>query len=382
MWDCTRGAQNLAAVPMEDFQGVAKLLCRYGDMRENCYKGVKPNAQVGLGVVSAKGASFSTAKSDLNGHACTVAQVLDVHGRATYSIGEGTTNLRMQSLPDSCPKKVSLVLSEGVKLFDTGEALGIITQNLGEMLATCGQTRNLQTIPSNFDGKDPYTACPFYMASFFLGLEMGPTVPCVIPLDMMHKDNSRAVLADLVGAALEDEAPSMQPMFGAPVAGLSMDFVKAVPVNLGRVMGEASAGKFLLGVDMRNRETYPPRATDATLGMLCSRWGDLEPLPKKPSGQWILSCAEAFPCADTLRAVGEYKRRLAREFNALQDRDPLSDGIKMTVKLHMLSAVAHFSVPLPVREKWDLSCARNLRAALKALPFRQAATVGGQFVLL
>lgn len=381
MWDCTRGAQNLSAVPMEDFQGVAKLLCRYGDLRENCYKGVAPSAQIGLGIVSAKGASFTTSKSDLNGHACTVAQVLDAHGKATYSIGEGTTNVRMQSLPDSCPKKVSLVLAEGVKLFDTSEALGIITQNLGEMLATGGQRRDLQTIPSNFDGKDPYTACPFYMASFFLGLEMGATVPCVIPLDTMHKDSSRAVLA--VGAGLEDEAPSAQPMFGAPVAGLSMEFVKAVPVNLGRVMGEAPATKFLVGVDMRNRETYPPRASDATLAMLCSRWGDLEPLPRKPAPcQWTLACAEAFPCADTVRAVGEYKRRLAREFNALQDKDPLSDGIKMTVKLHMLSVVAHFSVPLPVREKWDLSCARNLRAALKALPFRQGAQVAGQFVLL
>lgn len=386
MWECTRGMQNLAAVPVEDFHGVSRLLCRYGDMRENCYKGVTPSAQIGLGVVSAKGASFSTSKADLNGHACTVAQVLDAHGRATYSIGEGTTNVRMQSLPDVCPKKVSLVLSEGVKLFDTTEALGIITQNLGEMLATKGQTRNLQTIPSNFDGKDPYTACPFYMAGFFIGFEMGATVPGVIPIDTLHKDTSRAVLAESGeggSEGLADEAPAAQPMFGAPVAGLSLDSVKAIPINLGRVMGEAPATAFLSRVELRNRETYPPRATDDTLRMLASRWGDLDPLPRKPGvAEWTLSCAEGFECADTLRAVGEYKRRLAREFNALQDKDPLSDGIKMSVKLHMLSVVAHFAVPLPVREKWDLSCARNLRLALKALPFQAGGCVGGQFKLL
>ena len=41
----------------------------------------------------------------------------------------------------------------------------------------------------------------------------------------------------------------------------------------------------------------------------------------------------------------------------------------MTVRMHMLSVVSHFVVPLPVREKWNLSCAKNMRLALKALPF-------------
>ena len=52
----------------------------------------------------------------------------------------------------------------------------------------------------------------------------------------------------------------------------------------------------------------------------------------------VLSCAEAFECADTVRAMGEYKRRLARDFNALQDRDPMSDGIKMSVHDERCSA--------------------------------------------
>ena len=36
----------------------------------------------------------------------------------------------------------------------------------------------------------------------------------------------------------------------------------------------------------------------------------------------------------------------------------------MHVKQHMLSVVTHFHVPLQVREKWDLSCARNMLLAL------------------
>ena len=371
MWACTRGQSNLSAVPRADFVDCARLLCRYGRLRENCEQGKAPFSQLGLGIVSAKGASFSTGNCDLNGHCCTIAQTVDAAGTASYSIGEGTCNLLARNLPDACPRKVSIVLSTGAKLFSTTEALGVVAQNMSEMLGTKGQTRVAQTIPLSFGGKDPYETCPFYMASFFLGLKMGDTIPGIIPLDTMHHDAKAVLARDVDGAGAERLA--MQPMFGAPVATLSAACVKALPINLGRAMGEATAKGFLAKVDARNRETYPPRASDATLGMLASRWGDLEPLPKAGRAGWSLSSAEAFDCADTLRAVGEYKRRLARDFNALQDKDPLSDGIKISaVQLHMMSVVTHLSVPLPARERWDLSCARNMRLALRALPFAGA----------
>jgi hypothetical protein len=378
MWDCTRGLSNLSSVPRSDFTDCARLLCRYGQLLDNCNKSKAPFSQLGLCVVSAKGASFSLANCDLNGHACTVAQTVDAAGSASYVIGEGTCNLLPRNLPDSCARKVSVVLSTGTKLFDTTTALGVIAENMGEMIATKGQLRVQQTIPLNFEGKDPYSTCPFYMAAFIAGLKMGDTIPSVIPVDMMHHD-AKAVLAHSVDGEAA-EAPS-QPMFGAPVATLSAPCVRALPINLGRALGEAGAKAFLAKIDARNRETYPPRASNKTLTMLASRWGDLEPLPKKGAPNWTLSCAEAFECADTLRGVGEYKRRLARDFNALQDRDPLSDGIKMSVKLHMMSVVAHFHVPLPAREKWDLSCARNMRLALKALPFGEPRAVSSQFAL-
>jgi len=376
MWDCTRGMNNLAAVPIGDFEATAKLLSRYGQLRENCYKGVMPCAQIGLSVVSAKGASFSTFNSDLNGHACTVAQTLDAHGVASYSIGEGTTCVQTKSLPTTCAQKVSLVVSEGTVMFDTVKALSIISQNMGQLLATKGLSRGLQTIPYNFEGKDPYSVCPFYMAGFYIGFEMGGTIPGVIPLDTMHKDMSMAALAEVLGG-------SPHPMFGAPVADLSMDCVKALPIDLGRAMGEDKAIEFLSSVDARNRDVHPPRVSELTLNRLMSRWGDLEALPKENSnsGNWVLSCSEAFQCADTLRAVGEYKRRLSREFNALQEKDPKSDGMKMSVNLHMHSVVCHLAIPLPVREKWDLSCARNMRLALQALPAPTKVQVGKQFDL-
>jgi len=47
----------------------------------------------------------------------------------------------------------------------------------------------------------------------------------------------------------------------------------------------------------------------------------------------------------------------------------------------MHSVVCHLAIPLPVREKWDLSCARNMRLALQALPAPTKVQVGKQFDL-
>ena len=378
MWDCTRDMPNLASVPKEDFHACAKLLHRYGTLNENSKKGVLPSAQVGMGIVSAKGASFTMGKSELNGHACTVAQTLMADGKASYVIGEGTTNLRMRNLPDCCPSKVSIQLAEGLKMFSTTEALTIISQNLGDMTSTKGKTRVAQTIPYTFEGKDAYTSCPFYMGGFFIGLEMGANIPGIIPLDTQrHVSAVLAGDADASGrtSATASAIEPTQPLFGAPVANLCADTVKAVPINLGAVLGSQKADEFLGGVLGRNLESTPPMASEDKIKQLMSRWGVLGALAKQSSDvstHWILSCAEGFGDADMLRGVAEYKTRLAREFNSLQDKDythHTGDGIKMTVKMHMLSVVSHFTVPLPVREKWDLSCARNMRLALKALPF-------------
>ena len=104
-----------------------------------------------------------------------------------------------------------------------------------------------------------------------------------------------------------------------------------------------------------------------------SRWAALQPLDARQYGKydpehtWICSCSEAFGDADVLRAMIEYKSRLARKFNALQAEDPKSDGVQMVVKGHMLSVLCQFYVPLPRQDQWELSCARNIQLAVEAL---------------
>lgn len=382
MWDCTRGMQNLASVPLQDFMSLGQLLGRYGRLQHNASKGVAPFAQIGLCIVSAKGPSFSKTNSELNGHACAVAQTVTTNGSVSYTIAEGTSNMTMKDLPAGCLKSVVLPLTIGEKSFGTMEALEIIGVSMGELTATCGKTRVGQFIPHTFKDSDPYVSCPFYMAGFFMGLEMNSCTPGVIPLDTKRGPAFVCGEAgrDLPGVG-DKQWGSLQPVFGAPVAALADDAVRALPINLANVMGEKEALGFLGTIKARNDETYIPRLSDENVCKLIAPWGPVLAFDAAtaarhdPTKTWICSCAEAFDNADMLRTVFELKRRLADKFNEIQSRDLGDDGIRMVVQCHMLSVVCHFHVPLPTQEKWQLSCARNMKLATSELPLPKKSTV-------
>lgn len=373
MWDSTRGMQNMSAVPVQDFMSLARLLGKYGRLRHNGDKGVAPSAQIGLCIVSAKGPKFSTTNSELNGHACAVAQTLSADGNAYYTIGEGTSNMSMRDLPAGCLKSVVLPLTTGDKSFGTMEALGIIAESMGDLISTCGLTRVGQYIPHTFVDSDPYVSCPFYMAGFFMGLEMDSCTPGVIPLDT--KRGVGFVSGDAAGAkGVVTGAAAAQPVFGAPVAALSDETVRALPINLANGIGKEEALQFLGEVRARNDETYIPRLSDENVAKLMGPWGPLQAFDAAAAAKfdhtrtWISSCAEAFDNADVLRTVFEYKRRLVDRFNSLQCNDAGDDGVRAIVRCHLLSVVCYFHVPLPTKERWQLSCARNVKLASAELP--------------
>ena len=374
MWDSTRGMQNMSSVPVQDFMSLGRLLGRYGRLRQNGDNGQAPSAQIGLCIVSAKGPKFSTSNSELNGHACAVAQTLSADGTAYYTIGEGTSNMTMRDLPEGCLKSVVLPLTTGDKSFSTMEALGIIAESLGDLVSTCGLTRVGQFIPHTFKDADPYVSCPFYMAGFFMGLEMDKCTPGVIPLDT--KQGVAVALSGDATASNTVPAPAQleQPVFGAPVAGLADDSVRALPINMASVLGTEKALGFLGEVKARNDETYPPRLLDEDVTKLMAPWGPLQPIDSAAVAKydcnktWICTCAEAFENADVLRTVFEYKRRLMDKFNSLQSKDAGDDGVRMVVRCHLLSVVCHFHVPLPTQEKWRLTCARNMKLACGDFP--------------
>jgi hypothetical protein len=383
MWDTTRGMQNLSSVPLMDFMSLGRLLGRYGRLQHNASKGVAPFAQIGLCIVSAKGPSFSKTNSELNGHACAVAQTVGANGVVSYAIAEGTSNMMMKDVPPGCLKSVLLQLTTGEKSFSTMEALGIIGDSMGELISTCGKTRVGQFIPYSYKDSDPYVSCPFYMAGFFMGLEMNSCTPGVIPLDT--KRESAFVCGEAapgVPGATDKQRGSLQPVFGAPVAAMADDAVRALPINLANVMGEKEALEFLGTIKARNDETYIPRLSDENVRRLMAPWGPVLAFDASAAARfdssktWICSCAEAFDDADVLRTVFEFKRRLAEKFNLIQSRDLGDDGIRMVTRCHMLSVVCHFHVPLPTHERWgQLSCARNMKLAVSEFPLPKKSRV-------
>jgi len=390
MWEQTRALENLAAVPFQDFLSLARLLSRYGRLRENHAQGKTPSAQMGLCIVSAKGPSFSFANRELNGHACVVAMCVGADGTNSFSIAEGTSNLTMRDLPSGCPPSVTLMLTDGPKQFDTMDALGVLSLNMADYLKTTGKTRVAECIRQSFGCKDPYDSCPFYMASFFAGLQMDKFTPSIVPIELRMVQPVVPVLKESgitsVSAASEG---SLQCVFGAPVVGMSNPKVKSMPVDLGAAFGEQVASEFLSVLEARGAETYPPKVDDSVVLKLMSRWCDVQPLASgkyDPEHCWICTSSEAFEDADLLRAMLEYKSRVAAKFNSIQAEDPASDGATMAVKGHMLSVVCHLYVPLPKEGTWNLSCIRNIKAAMESLPLAakqggegKAAHVGGEY---
>ena len=375
MWDSTRGMHNMSSVPVQDFMSLGQLLGRYGRLQANASRGVAPFAQIGLCIVSAKGPSFSKTNSELNGHACAVAQTVAANGTVSYAIAEGTSNMMMKDLPAGCLNSVVVPLTTGEKKFGTMEALAIIGESMGELISTCGKTRVGQFIPYSFNDSDPYVSCPFYMAGFFMGLEMNSCTPGVIPLDT--KRGPAFVCGEERSSfqvGTDKQLGSLQPVFGAPVVALADDAVRALPINLANVMGEKEALEFIGSIKARNDETYAPRLSDENVSKLMSPWGPLSAFDAAaaskydPCKTWICPCAEAFDNADILRTVFEYKKRLANKFNEIQTRDLGDDGVRMVTRCHLLSVVCHFYVPLPTRECWKLSCARNMKLAMSELP--------------
>ena len=377
MWESTRDMDNLSSVPIGDFMSLARVLGRYGRLRENCARGTGSCAQMGLCIVSAKGPSFSFEKCELNGHACLAAQTITAEGVASYTIGESTSNMTMRDLPKGCPAQVTIALTTGQRKFDTIDALNVISSNMGELLKITGKIRVGEFIPASFGKDDLYKCCPFYMAGFFVGLEMDPCTPGVIPLELGRKAASIPKLtADgvrSVDAEPDDTKPVNLPMFGAPVLGLAGDKVRAFPVNLSSGLGREKALSFLRSIEERNDETYMPAAPEGVLKQLMSRWAPIQALNHgemgkyNPETTWICSCAEAFDNADKVRAAISLKQRIARKFNAIQAEDPKSDGITMVVRGHMMSAVSQFYVPLPKQETWSLSCARSMETAVLSI---------------
>jgi hypothetical protein len=330
-----------------------------------------------LAVVSAKGASYdaqnpAAAASSLSGHGTVISRVKDHAngGTCLHCPIEGTTYLSVsRDPPPGLAASFTIRLVDGTcKVFDHAELATVIAQNVHEYVGMSCDCCMLSHIRSDYG--DDTSKCPFYVSAFYTGLSEGSqgSLGCV-PLDTSPPASFGA---------------GSRPLFGAPVIGLSRPSTVAVPVTAEMLGQSADDHREVLGlIRAQVSEAWSPEVDPKTVATIASFWQPCE-APDHP-GVCFGNPADAARCIrsentwafdrpeHTAMAVQLY-RELAETFNALQAKDPASDGSRAHAFGQFLSATLRIILPIPragqqnQQKPLSLSCMRNLRAA--------AATIG------
>jgi len=352
---------------------MAPILVRLGRL---LHTGIWSNC---LAVVSAKGASYDSdnpaaSAGGLSGHGTVIARVKDLAtGLFVHCPVEGTTYFSVdQDPPQGLARSWNIRLADGsCKAFDHAELASTIAQNVHDTAGVSCDNHMLAHIRADY-GSDPFK-CPFYVSAFYTGLSEGSTgsLGCV-PLDTAPPPSFGA---------------GSRPVFGAPVTGLSRPSTVAVPVKA-EMLAEtnnacANTHHEILGL-LRDQvsEAWSPEIDPKTAATVGSYWQPCES-PDHP-GVCFAVAADAARCIrsentwafdrpeHTAMAVQLY-RELAESFNALQARDPASDGSRAHAFGQYLSASLRITLPIPragsaaAQRPASLSCIRNLRQAVAAL---------------
>jgi len=327
-----------------------------------------------LAVVSAKGPSYDNQNPEasaagLSGHGTVISRVRDVAngGMCVHCPVEGTTYLTVDPDPPAgLARSLILRLSDGSsKTFDHAELATVLAQNVHELIGASGDCCMLAHLRADY-GPDA-TKCPFYVSAFYTGLSEGApgSLGCV-PLDTAPPPNFGA---------------GTRPVFGAPVMGLSRASTVAVPVTASMLSesGDPAIHQEIMGlIGAQVSEAWSPEVDPKTVATIASFWQPCE-APDHP-GVCFKSLADAARCIrsettwafdrpeHTAMAVRLY-RELAESFNAIQARDPASDGSRAHAFGQYLSASLRVTLPIPRANSFSaqkpiaLSCVRNLRAA-------------------
>ena len=201
--------------------------------------------------------------------------------------------------------------------------------------------------------------CPFYVSLFYCGLPVGKgTIGC-IPVDTNPPVEANA---------------GERPMFGAPVMGLSSEYVKAVPVKHIEISGGEKSEKLIDMLAQQASEMYSPPADYNTMRMLMSFWQPCEaPEGKHLSDDYTRiinsECTWAFDNPDDTAAAVKLYKTLAEKFNEIQERDPRNDGTRMHAYGQFLSASLRSTMPAPKKgTAFQITSISNLRQAVQLVP--------------
>jgi hypothetical protein len=352
-------------------------------------------------VVSAKGPAYTEACPDapgaLSGHGTVISRIrtaAPASGRPQTFHGplEGTTYLCQDPpTPEGMAEGLTVRLDDGsVAPFDNSAFATIFGQNVHRTVGISADNNVLGHLQADYG--DTPQRCPFYVSVFYTGLSEGAlgSLGC-IPLDTKPPPSF---------------CSGAQPVFGAPVLGLSMPSTMAVPVSAAMLADDADERSALLALlDAQMQELCPPEANQDTIAAIASYWQPVAPL--RTGADLLLPAAAAGRGAPLLRrrnfagllrsvntwafddpadagmAVRLYGA-LALRFNSLQAKDPAGDGVVAAAFGHYLSAALRFDIPMrPANSPGVLAMStfRNLRqaaadiglGALTSCPLKMAA---------
>jgi hypothetical protein len=365
------GNRLFASITQNNHVDMAPVLVRLGRL---LHTGEWTNS---LAVVSAKGPSYTPltagAPGALSGHGTVIARIKDEKsGMFLHCPVEGTTYLGVDAPPPpGCASSIHLRLSDGsTKSFDLPELGTVLAQNVHQLVGISPDCCVLAHIRSDY-GEDS-SRCPFYVSAFYTGLPEagnsgGVGLGC-IPLDTNPPAGFGA---------------GSKPLFGAPVTGLSHPTTMAVPVTSHMLASTPAESEEILRImHAQISEAWSPEADPATIATIASYWQPCD----SPDGQGVIfrTMDESARCIrsentwafdnpeNTAHAASLY-RELASRFNAIQSRDPDSDGTRAHAFGQYLSAVFRLSMPIPrvcaARQQppLSLSAIRNLRRAATEL---------------
>lgn len=313
-----------------------------------------------LAVVSAKGPAYTeddpNAADSLSGHATVISRLLTPEGQYLHCPVEGTTHLAVDLPPPAGYAASFPVLLEGgaSQEMDGPTFATILAQNVHEVTGISPDHSILAHIASDY-GDQP-CRCPFFVSTFYTGLQEGQDTLGCVPMD------TKPPAAFGAGC---------RPVFGVPVPSLSRSTSMAVPVRQAMLHEDpAEHGRLLRLMEAQVEEAWSPSIDPEQVGILASFWHPVCPLgaqqPPAAAGTTLRAeNAWAFDDPAHVRMGVTALSALADRFNALQARDPKSDGARAAAFGQYLSANLRIDVPNPrVGASFRLSTMRNLKRAV------------------
>ena len=372
-----------AALTRQDHLAMAGPLLRLGGM---LHRGDWATA---FTVVSAKGPSYTDACPDapgaLSGHGTVVGRIRS-GGRAFHGPLEGTTHMCQDPpVPPTAADCVRARLEDGsVAAFDHSEFATVFAQNVHRAAGASPDYCALAHIRADYG--DAPQRCPFYVSAFYTGLSEGGagSLGCV-PLDTKPPASFGA---------------GSQPVFGAPVMGLSHPSTMAVPITAAMLAPDAADPRPVTDLlHALMQEAYCPEASQETVAAIASYWQPVSPLRsdfecapgrgapfvRRRGFEATMRSLNTWAFDDPAHADMAVKLygALATRFNVLQSQDPGGDGVTAAAFGHYLSAALRFDIPMRPAggDSPPLSTFRNLRQAvadvglapLAACPLKMAA---------